>query len=356
MLSGSEDHIRFLSAPFSEEGKGLANFMAILFNRIIYVGRVIRLIRRLGVNVVVVQQLWNQYLPLIALPISIIRPTVIRWTGGALRSAYRRSRTEYYARLALLKLVTRRCFIVLPREDIEQHLFLERTLGMDRKRILEIGYIECIEDDIFGFSEPKTIRKDELTVSCVGRIEDVESIQQNIGYEKDPFKLLDIVARVMNRRPEIKLRFVGRGTGTAQLRKRILAYGLEGRISMMGQLPKPQLADVFRTSDLTFVAHPLTSLMEQSLAVCESFMCGTPVAAFARWDNIETEQPGGFLINYRDATKAAEQLSIRLDREYLSAKRSSLDQIVAQSRARMDSWGGDMASVLKKAERQSVGE
>lgn len=104
----------------------------------------------------------------------------------------------------------------------------------------------------------------ELLLSCAGRT----------GREKKMDLLIDALARVESRVPPFKLVIAGDGPERARLQKRIHDLGLEGKVSILGYIPRAEVLDLMEASDL-FVFPSVTET--QGMVVIEAMGRGTPV-------------------------------------------------------------------------------
>jgi glycosyltransferase involved in cell wall biosynthesis len=98
----------------------------------------------------------------------------------------------------------------------------------------------------------------------------------------DQATLLDALARVRARRPDVRLLIAGTGEAEAELRQKAAGLGLEEAVSFLGLVPNDEVAALQGAADL-FV---LSSVLEATPTVAlEALACGTPV--------VTADSPGG---------------------------------------------------------------
>lgn len=88
-------------------------------------------------------------------------------------------------------------------------------------------------------------------------------------------KLLEALAIIKPRIPEIWLAIAGRGHLQATLQQQAKELGLEDNVKFLGFLPDEQLPLAYQAADLTVM--PSQSFEGFGLAIIESLACGTPV-------------------------------------------------------------------------------
>lgn len=88
-------------------------------------------------------------------------------------------------------------------------------------------------------------------------------------------KLIQAVARIQPRIPEIWLAIAGRGSIQTLLQQQVRELGLENNIKFLGFLPDEQLPIAYQAADLTVM--PSQSFEGFGLAIIESLASGTPV-------------------------------------------------------------------------------
>ncbi|AFZ55917.1 glycosyltransferase family 4 protein [Anabaena cylindrica FACHB-243] len=88
-------------------------------------------------------------------------------------------------------------------------------------------------------------------------------------------KLLQAVAAIKPKIPDIWLAIAGRGHIQTLLQKQAQELGLENNVKFLGFLPDEQLPIAYQAADLTVM--PSQSFEGFGLAILESLACGTPV-------------------------------------------------------------------------------
>jgi glycosyltransferase involved in cell wall biosynthesis len=87
--------------------------------------------------------------------------------------------------------------------------------------------------------------------------------------------LIDAIARVRLRYPDVLLLIGGRGPLAAELKSRIEVKGLEKNVRLLGFVPDDKLALLYRAADFSVV--PTVALEGFGLITLESLAAGTPV-------------------------------------------------------------------------------
>jgi glycogen synthase len=99
----------------------------------------------------------------------------------------------------------------------------------------------------------------------------VRRLARRMGLEN----LIEAVAAARERIPELLLFVAGRGPLQVELQERIVHYGLEEHVTLLGYVPDDRLALLYRAADLSVV--PTVSLEGFGLITLESLAAGTPV-------------------------------------------------------------------------------
>ena len=98
----------------------------------------------------------------------------------------------------------------------------------------------------------------------------------------DQATLLDALAQVRSRRPDVRLLIAGTGEAEGELRRKVASLGLDAAVSFLGLVPNDEVAALQGAADL-FV---LSSVLEATpTVVLEALACGTPV--------VSADNPGG---------------------------------------------------------------
>jgi 1,2-diacylglycerol 3-alpha-glucosyltransferase len=108
------------------------------------------------------------------------------------------------------------------------------------------------------------VEEHELMLSCAGRT----------GREKKMDLLIEALAKIDERVPPWKLVIAGDGPERAHLQALIEARGLQGKVTILGYVPRAKVLDMMEASDL-FTFPSVTET--QGMVVIESMGRGTPV-------------------------------------------------------------------------------
>ena len=96
-------------------------------------------------------------------------------------------------------------------------------------------------------------------------------------------KLLQAVAIIKPKIPDVWLAIAGRGHMQASLQQQARELGLENNVKFLGFLPDEQLPIAYQAAELTVM--PSQSFEGFGLAIVESLACGTPVLCTPSWGN-----------------------------------------------------------------------
>ena len=163
----------------------------------------------------------------------------------------------------LTRWMCNRCAMVIaPTPAIRDVL---RSYGVQHRiEVLPTG----LSEDVFTRTGATKARygacPDELLISCAGRT----------GREKRMDLLIDALARVDGQVPPWKLVIAGDGPERARLEARVRDLGLEGKVTILGYIPRGEVLDLMEASDL-FAFPSVTET--QGMVVIESMGRGTPV-------------------------------------------------------------------------------
>lgn len=192
---------------------------------------------------------------------------------------------------------------------------------VDRKKVLVIH--NPISSRIESFALPANIEKKEYLL-CVGRLESQKAFQYAIS----------AFAAIAGCYPNLRLKFVGKGSLEEQLKKQCLDLGLADRVDFEG----------YKNDVIPYILYAkvmlLTSIYEGFPNVLvEAISLGTPVVAFncpSGPDEIVVEGENGYLAKYRDINdlvkKIQKVLEDPIDKESVlnSALRFRRDAIITQ--------------------------
>lgn len=119
--------------------------------------------------------------------------------------------------------------------------------------------------------------------------------KHSLSLAKDPFLMVDVIARMPKLSESAAVYIAGWGPGTDELQEYIREKGLSHIIHMLGMVEHSALPTYYSASDLVFVPIQLDRL-NQGSATLEAFSCSRPVVAFKLHPDDATEQVGGFLL------------------------------------------------------------
>ncbi len=147
----------------------------------------------------------------------------------------------------------------------------------------EPGELEGLRAQILE-SHPQL--KDGPVLLSVGRL----------GTEKNVPFLVDVLARLLPSRPDLKLVIAGEGPARASLEELVRSRGLERQILFVGFVPHDQLKGLYSLADVFVFASKVES---QGLVVLEAMRCGLPVVAIGKMGTREVMggSNGGFMVD-----------------------------------------------------------
>lgn len=156
-----------------------------------------------------------------------------------------------------------------------------------------------------------------------------------LGQEKNVGLLLEMLARVVRRRPEVRLVLVGGGPAKEELERLALCLGIAGMVTFAGRVPFEGVASYYAGADL-FVFPSLTET--QGIVLLEAMAARLPVVS------VEAHGTKGFLTHGRDgyvvspeagefAERVLELLEDPAKREALA--QSGLEKAESMSSSRM---------------------
>ncbi|MBD2774468.1 glycosyltransferase family 4 protein [Iningainema tapete] len=127
---------------------------------------------------------------------------------------------------------------------------------------------------------------------------------QRVGVDK----LLDALATIKPRVPDVWLAIGGRGPQQAALQQQVIELGLNDQVKFLGFLPDEQLPVAYQAADFTVM--PSQSLEGFGLATIESLACGTPAVCTPVGGMPEILEPFSpqLITNSAEASAIAEKL------------------------------------------------
>jgi glycosyltransferase involved in cell wall biosynthesis len=131
---------------------------------------------------------------------------------------------------------------------------------------------------------------------------------RRLVHAKGVENLIDAVAQVRRKHPDLLTVIVGTGPLAGDLQRRVREQGLEHSVRFEGYVPDEQLPTIYRAADLFVV--PTIALEGFGLVVLESLACGTPalVTPVAGLPEVVTDLEPGLVMPGADAGAIASTL------------------------------------------------
>jgi glycosyltransferase involved in cell wall biosynthesis len=164
-------------------------------------------------------------------------------------------------------------------------------------------------------------------------------------------ELIDAVAIIAARVPDVRVAIAGRGPLDAAARERVAVLNLAGHVRLLGWVSDAELIGWYRAADLAVL--PTQELEGFGLATAEALACGTPVVGTPAGATPEVLGRLDPWLITRDASPEAiaeKVLAVLSDREHLA-------QLAARARAAVDpalSWTAVADRHLEIYERHAV--
>lgn len=175
----------------------------------------------------------------------------------------------------------------------------------------KIHVIHCGVDTGIFAPPPRRAAREPFRIACVASLEEVKG-----------HRFLVEACRILRERGvDFRCQLVGDGPLRRELGTRIVLAGLEGRVGMLGGLPRPRVAALLARSDAAVLAsHPTPSGKREGIpvALMEAMASGLPVVASAISGIPELVESGrtGFLVPPGDPVALADALeTLAGDRE-----------------------------------------
>jgi glycosyltransferase involved in cell wall biosynthesis len=121
--------------------------------------------------------------------------------------------------------------------------------------------------------------------------------------DKFPLDLVDCLALVQRRFPDVVLACAGRGSEAAEMQRQAARFGIADHLRFLGNLDLPELAALLASSDAVVAPHMGYTLVEAGLT-------GTPVVTYDYDFHAEIIADGetGYLAPLRDTATLAERV------------------------------------------------
>ncbi len=119
--------------------------------------------------------------------------------------------------------------------------------------------------------------------------------------------LIDAVAMMQEKYPQVHLRIMGEGNARLRLEKQVEELRLSARVEFLGRIPREETSGYYQEADV-FVLPSLNEGM--SNAMLEALSSGLPILATDAGGTKElvTDGENGYIIRMKDATHLAEKL------------------------------------------------
>ena len=145
--------------------------------------------------------------------------------------------------------------------------------------------------------------------------------------------LIDAVAMLAQKYPQIELRIMGDGNARAKLERQVNELKLRDRVRFLGRIPRDETTPRYREASV-FVLPSFNEGM--SNAMLEAMSCGLPIIATEAGGTAElvTDGGNGYIIKMKDAVHIAEKLEQLIENPEL---RHSMGRI-SRERAEQMSW------------------
>jgi len=144
-------------------------------------------------------------------------------------------------------------------------------------------------DDVF-YKEPVAPHPDSRELLCIARLH--------------PLKFLeDVVAAVALLRRKVRLDLAGEGPEQGRLEALVAAYGLEGRVRLLGLIPREEVLARMQGARVLLVTQGFS-------AAVESLLSGRPVVAYDHECNTEVvrNHETGLVVPFRDVSGLAKAI------------------------------------------------
>jgi glycosyltransferase involved in cell wall biosynthesis len=175
---------------------------------------------------------------------------------------------------------------------------------------------------------PAEGRRATPTILFVGSLEPV----------KDPATMLRVFAALAATRPRLRLDVAGEGSLRPSLERMSEELGIRDRVRLLGQLPRAQMPDLYRSSSVLAV----TSLHEgQSMAAVEAAASGSPVVG-TRVGVLPDLGGGALTVPVGDEAGLVTALAAVLDDGALAARTGAAGRAQAVARFDLDRTAGDL--------------
>jgi len=151
-------------------------------------------------------------------------------------------------------------------------------------------------------------KSDTETLLYVGRF----PLSRKRYAEKSPAFLLFLLRKILHRKKDVKLKFIGDGPGLPYCKQLACKLKVKEFVTFQGFMSRSDLVQYYQRATVTLVPLELYDVDGWfDGAIQESLACGTPVATLR--SSVETPLRGtyGFLLS-KDVDKAADELSMLL--------------------------------------------
>ena len=187
-----------------------------------------------------------------------------------------------------------------------------RDIGVNRKNIFEfdIGFEDFLANSNgdSNFKIPKELENHRI-ILFIGRV------QANKGI----LDLFDACVPILANDSDLKLVYVGTGSGEETLRKRISTHGFQSKVQLLGEVSHNDLAQILSLSYVVVAATRPEFPEGRCMVVMESLVMGVPVIApnFGPFPYLITHNENGLLYKPGSVNDLREKLKLMLTEQGL---------------------------------------
>jgi glycosyltransferase involved in cell wall biosynthesis len=257
------------------------------------------------------------------------------WVGGGWRSDNKvlgRLRRPSRTLEALLLAVIRRFDVVATMGPAGREALVQR--GIDPSRVIELP--AAVDGQRFEGARPEPPAYDVISIT-------------SLIPRKRPRDLLEVLARLHARKPDLRAVILGRGPLEQEVRERVSALGLAHAVELRGFDPEPER--VLLAARVFLLASRYEGL---SIALTEAMRARVPpvVTRVGEAESLVVDGQNGFLWEVGDVERAADRIALLLEDEDL--RRRLGDAAAEAAGARTDPGAVSAASreLLARTRRQ----
>lgn len=213
----------------------------------------------------------------------------------------------------------------------------EGIVRMDRSLSDIIEVVPMPHDETI-FYRDENIRREENQIVSVTRFTDQKRVD----------KLINAMALLNERKPEVKLVLYGTGPLEMNIRQQIERFGLTDVVTINQPVPQEQLRTIYNRATMVV----LNSFEEGfGLTLSEAMLCGAPVigAASGGITDIIDDEKTGLLVPLDNPEKLALAMERLLDDKELAVRLAQQGQQFAESNYTSEKTAERYAAIIKKA-------